>query len=90
MRGLAHHSKPIIMIGKNGITPELITAINDALLAHELIKIKFIDYKDEKKDLAADIANQCQADLCGLIGNIMILFKNNPDEEKQTIKIDQI
>ena len=44
LRGLAHHLKPIIMVGKNGVTDDLINAVNEALTGSELIKIKFLEF----------------------------------------------
>lgn len=41
LKAKAHHLKPIILIGKNGITESVIQEIDGALYAHELIKIKF-------------------------------------------------
>lgn len=41
LKAQAHHLKPIILVGKNGMTESLITEIDAALKAHELIKIKF-------------------------------------------------
>ena len=45
LRKEAHTLKPVVMIGKNGVTPELKAAVDAALADHELIKIKFLDFK---------------------------------------------
>ena len=41
LRKEAHTLKPVIMVGKNGITPKLTAAVDAALADHELIKVKF-------------------------------------------------
>ena len=46
LRELAHDLKPIVFIGQKGITPTLLDSLNQALSDHELIKIKFIEFKD--------------------------------------------
>jgi len=81
--GLANALKPVVQIGKNGLTPELIDAISQALDAHELIKIKFMEFKEEKKTLSKLIGEQTQADLIGMIGNVAIYYKQNPNPEKK-------
>ena len=44
----AHALKPVVRIGKHGLTVSVLRATAQALESHELIKIKFIDFKDEK------------------------------------------
>lgn len=44
LRGLAHDRKPIVQIGKEGFVPGVIQSVNDGLLRHELIKVRFISF----------------------------------------------
>lgn len=87
LRGLAHKLRPVIQVGKNGITDELIKAVDDALNIHELIKVKFVDFKEEKKELSQDIADRTSSEAVGLIGNVAIFYRQNPDEEKRKITL---
>lgn len=87
LRSQAHHLKPHVLIGKQGITDGLINAINTELDNHELIKIKFVDLKDEKKDITKEILEKVDCIVVGTIGNIVIVYKENEDEEKRKIKI---
>ena len=47
LRGLAHKKKPVVQVGQKGMTDALVKALDDALETHELIKIKFVDYKEK-------------------------------------------
>ena len=87
LRALAHHLDPVVKIGKQGLTPQLIKAIDVALEDHELIKVKFIDHKDEKSEYVPEIVKQTNAEIAGIIGNIVILFRIAKDEEKRNIKL---
>jgi RNA-binding protein len=87
LKSLAHHLKPVVYIGKNGITPGLMQAIEQALDDHELIKIKFIDFKDEKRDFLERIAAETGAQPLNLIGNIAIVFRQCSDESKRKIAL---
>lgn len=89
LRGLAHNLRPVIQVGKNGITDELIKAVDDALDIHELIKIKFVDFKEEKKGLSQDIAIRTASEAVGLIGNVAIFFRQNPNEKKRKIALPE-
>jgi RNA-binding protein len=40
LRGLGHHLKPMAMLGREGISDNVIGAVNVVLDAHELIKVK--------------------------------------------------
>jgi len=84
---LAHDLKPVIMVGKSGITENIITRVDDALNHHELIKIKFVDFKEEKEPLSAEIAEKTRSGIVGRIGHVTILYREHPDPEKRKIHI---
>jgi RNA-binding protein len=85
LKVLAHSLDPVVQIGKNGLTEQSLTTINKALADHQLIKIKFLDYKDEKSNFSTIIEKRTGATLIDVIGNVLILFKENPDSEKHLI-----
>lgn len=86
LRGVAHDLKPVVLIGQNGFTDGLAEAINIALDTHELIKVKFIDFKDEKREIIAMIEEKTVSECVGTIGNVAILFRANKKPEKRKIK----
>lgn len=85
LRGLAHKLKPAVFIGKSGITPEVLQTTEAALDAHELIKIKFIDHKENKKGLTATICRETSAEQAGIIGHMAILYRAARKPLKQKI-----
>lgn len=85
LRGLAHALRPHIMVGKAGVTDALVTALDDSLLAHELVKVKFNDFKDEKRELAETLRERTGSHLVGLLGNIATLYRPHPDQEQRGI-----
>jgi RNA-binding protein len=87
LRGLAHHLDAVIYIGKQGLTESVIQATQEALRDHELIKVKFIDFKDQKRDITQQLAEATFSDQVGIIGHIAILFRQNPDPEQRKIEI---
>lgn len=87
LRSLAHHLDPVCFIGKNGLTDAVVQACDAALDSHELIKIKFIDGKKEKREWSAAISSRTDSAVVGLIGNIAILYRENPDPEKRRIQL---
>lgn len=89
LRGLAHNLKPSAYVGQKGLTDGLLDEINIALEASELIKIKFVDFKEKeiKKELILEIAAATKCEVAGSIGHVAICFRRNKDKKKQQIKL---
>ena len=49
LRGLAHNLKPVVLIGQKGLTDDLIKSADRALDRHELIKVKFNEFKEREQ-----------------------------------------
>ncbi len=79
LRGLAHKMKPVVQVGKSGVTEAVLEAVGAALLDHELIKVRLHEPED-KKGLAKELAEGAEAELCGLVGHTVILYRPHPDE----------
>lgn len=71
----AHDLQPVVIVGGAGVTEGVIQMVDNSLSAHELIKVKFNEYKDEKIDLTNQMCEQCNATLVRLIGNVAILYR---------------
>jgi RNA-binding protein len=91
LRGIAHGMKPVVFIGQNGITAAVSQAIHEALETHELIKVKFIDFKekDQKKAIAEAIEQKNHCEMAGMIGHMAIFYRQNKDPEKRKIIIPE-
>lgn len=89
LRGLAHDIKPSAFVGQKGLTDALIHEIDEALDASELIKVKFVDYKEKgvKTALAQEIEALTSSHLAGLIGHVAIYYREHKNMEKRIIKI---
>lgn len=85
LRQLGHHLDPVVIIGKQGVTDMVVRAVNQALEAHELVKIRFNDFKDEKRALAQEIERRTGSHIAGTIGHVALLYKQQPDEDKRKI-----
>ncbi|HUW59757.1 MAG TPA: YhbY family RNA-binding protein [Candidatus Bathyarchaeia archaeon] len=87
LRAMAHGLEPVCYVGKNGLTAEFLDSVRVALADHELIKVKFIDGKGQRKAWSARIAAATDSNLVGLIGHVAILYRKQPDEEKRRIRL---
>ncbi len=67
--------KPMLKVGKEGLTPPFLTALDEALKVHELIKVKFANLKEQKKELAPQLAEKTGSHLVMRVGNVVVLYR---------------
>jgi RNA-binding protein len=84
---LSHDLKPVVMVGKGGISQSLVAATDTALEDHELIKVKFVDLKEERHEAARELARATGAVLVRVIGNIAVLYRHQEDPEKRWVHL---
>lgn len=67
---------PIFQIGKASLTPEIITALDEALEKRELIKISVLkNCIDDPREIAEVIAERTHSVVVKVIGKKIILFR---------------
>lgn len=81
--------KPIIQVGRSGVTPALCKSILIAFETRELIKVKFVslEERDEKYTLAEEIARSTKSIFVSALGKTAIFYRQHPDAEKRKIKV---
>jgi RNA-binding protein len=68
------------MLGKLGLTEAVLAAADEALNAHELIKLKFQDHKEDRHALSAELSEKLNAETVAVLGNIAVLFRRKKEE----------
>jgi RNA-binding protein len=86
LKGLAQRLQAGVKLGKNGVTEAFLRALDAELTRHELVKIRFTDHKEEKKVIAPALAEKTSSHLVMRVGNVAVLFRQNPDEASRTIR----
>jgi putative YhbY family RNA-binding protein len=87
-RAQAHHLHPVVTIGHHGLTPTVLTEIDLALNAHGLIKVRvFIDARDEREALLAEIAEGLDAAPVQHIGKLLVLWRPQPEPEPAPVPV---
>jgi RNA-binding protein len=87
LRSLAHPLSPVVLIGKSGLTDAVVTKADRELVAHELIKVRFQDWKEEKRALLAELASRLLAEQVGVVGHVGILFRQNRDPKQRRVRV---
>jgi RNA-binding protein len=88
LAGLAQSLEPLLHLGKAGASAGVETQLDRLLSEHELVKVRFIDFKESKHELAQDLAQKAGGDLVRVIGNVAVIYRRNPDPQKQKIHFD--
>jgi len=75
-----------VTVGKEGITDGVVAALLQALLDHELVKVKIGKSSSEERHSVADpLAERAKAHSVSITGKTLLLYKRHPD--KPTIKL---
>ena len=83
LRALAHPLKPLVNLGKQGLSPETRREIESQLLDHELIKCKVLDSCPlSKKECAEEISKQTEIEVIQVIGKTIVLFSPLLEDSK--------
>ena len=87
LRSLAHHLKPTVQVGKAGLTPAVLKAVDQALEAHELIKLRLPGTKAEKREAIATLESRLGCMEVGMVGHVATIYREHPEPEKRSIKL---
>ena len=92
LRGLAHSLNPVVMIGNNGLTENIIKEIELNLNAHELIKVQVAgDDRDARKAIYVDICAKTNAIAVHHIGKQLVIYRASETvKEKAKINIPKL
>lgn len=83
LRGLGHHLDAIVQIGKEGITDGLVKALAEALLAHELVKVRLLQEAPiDRKDAGPELAKLAACSLAQTLGRTLLFYKRHPNRPK--------
>ena len=84
LRGLGHHLKPVVFVGKEEVNEAVIQATEEALTAHELIKVKLQDgCLSDRKEVAAELATATGAAIAQILGKNILLYR--PSNEAKIV-----
>ncbi|MBI5876530.1 MAG: ribosome assembly RNA-binding protein YhbY [Chloroflexi bacterium] len=87
LKQLAHHLKPSVQIGKAGATESVRASLDQVLSAHELAKVRFIGFKEDKREIAAALAAQTSSELVQIIGHVVIFYRQQADTTKRQVEL---
>lgn len=85
LRGLAHALSPALLVGRDGVTEGVLAALDQALEDHELIKVKFNEFKESKGELLEEMTAATDSALAGVVGHVAMIYRPRREPEKRRI-----
>lgn len=80
---LTHNLKPVIMVGQNGVTENLLKELEIALEHHELVKIKIAgDNRESRSEMIELLCDKTSGEKVQAIGKTLTLFRRNTQKPK--------
>ena len=80
LRGLGHHLSPVVQVGHGGITDGVVKAVDQALLDHELVKLKVSENAPEdRRETARILAQRTGSEEVQVLGRTVLLYRPHPD-----------
>ena len=87
LRGVGQKLKPVVRIGKAGLTEGVLAKLDHELDNHELIKLRVGLPRDERAELIREIARVSTSLVLATIGQTALLFRQHADPEKRSIRL---
>jgi RNA-binding protein len=81
LKAKAQRLKAGVKVGKEGLSERFIAGLNEALNHNELIKVKFDEFKEQKKELAPELAKRTGSHMVTRVGNVVVLYRRKPSAE---------
>ena len=83
LKGLAMTMQPVVQIGKGSLTPEVVTAVREAIDKRELIKVSILkNCFDDPRQIADVLAERTRSQVVQVIGKKIILYKPSRDDPR--------
>lgn len=80
LRAEAHHLKVLVHVGHAGITPAVLSSLDDVLRTHELVKSQVAQASAlDAREAATALAEQLKAEVVQTIGRTFTLYRENPE-----------
>lgn len=88
LRARAHNLMPVVIVGKEGVTEQVLKSVNDVLEARELIKIRLLNNCSlTTREVSAIICEKLNAEGVQCIGSIVVVYRRSSKKDIEHIEI---
>ena len=80
LKAAAQLLEPMFKVGKAGLSEGFVKSMSEALDLHELVKIKFVEFKEQKRELGEQLADKTASHLVMRVGHVVVLHRPKPSK----------
>ena len=78
LKAQAQKFKAALKVGKEGLSPQFLAALDEVLKHHALDKVRFDEFKEQRKELAQQMAERTGSQLITVVGHVAVLHRPKP------------
>lgn len=83
LRAAGHHLSPVVQVGKEGVTPAVVTQLHGALTAHELVKVKIgTESPEDRFEAAERLGQEAGAQIAQILGRTLLAYRRHPEKPR--------
>jgi RNA-binding protein len=83
LRGAGHHLSAVVQVGKEGVTPAVLRQLSEALLAHELVKVKVgAESPEDRFEVADRLGQEADAKIAQVLGMTVLVYRRHPEKPR--------
>ena len=82
LRAAGHHLAPVVQVGKEGVTGAVLRQVGQALLDHELVKVKVGTESPSHRFEAAERFAESGASVAQILGRTILLYRKHPKQPR--------
>lgn len=79
LRGLGNEMNPIVIVGKGGLSDNIVAQLDEALTARELVKCRVLPHTEyEPYEIAEALALRTNSEVVQVVGRNMLIYRRPP------------
>ena len=81
LKSRAQRLEAVIRVGHGGVSDSVVAGLDEALDMHGLVKVRFSDFKEERRQLSAELAGRTGSLLVQQVGNVSVFYRSRASAE---------
>jgi RNA-binding protein len=77
LKARAQKLEPVLKVGQAGVSPSFLQSLNIALTLHQLVKVRFSSFKEEKESLIQAMTQASHSHVIARVGHVVVLYRAN-------------
>ncbi len=83
LRAAGHHLAPVVQVGKEGVSEAVVRQLDEALSAHELVKVKVgTESPEDRFEAAERLGASASAQVAQILGRTALLYRKHPEKPR--------